>query len=367
MLTANEILQNEAIAKAVDFSAYNNGVVRRILALLNRVDADLFAQISAALEQLPAESFTVERLESLLYSVRATNKAAYDAVSKELTAELRDLVTYEAGYQQQLFASVLPVQVNVASVVVEQVYSAAMARPFQGLLLKDALAGLEAGRAAKIRDALRMGYVEGQTISQMVTRLRGTRARGYEDGLLEISRRDAAAVVRTATSHVAGFTRDRFYESNASLIKAVVWCSTIDARTTKSFCIPRDGKQYHPVTHAPIGHSMPWGAGPGRIHWCCRASSTVALKSWRELGIDMDELPASTRASLDGQIPESTTYLQWLNKQSAARQDDIMGPVRGALMRSGAKAESFYDNKGRFLALDKLRERDAAMFSKAGL
>ena len=360
MLTANEILQHEAIAKAVDFSAYNNGVVRRIMALLNRTDADLFAQISAALEQLPAESFTVERLESLLYSVRATNKAAYDAVSKELTAELRDLVTYEAGYQQQLFASVLPVQVNVASVVVEQVYSAALSRPMQSRLLSEWSAGIEADRMVRVRDALRLGYVEGQTISQMVARIRGTRARGYSDGLLEIDRRNCSAVVRTATAHVANFTRDRFYENNDSLIKALTWCSTLDSRTS-AVCRARDGLQY-PVKSGPRPPA----------HWQCRSTMVPVLRSWKDLGIDMEELPVSTRASVGekftGQVPADLNYQDWLRKQSAGYQDDILGVSKGKLFRDGGLTlDRFVDRSGREFTLDQLRTKDAAAFSKAGI
>ena len=356
MLTANEILQHEAISHSVDFSSYNNGVVRRIMALLNRTTGDMLAQISAALEQLPAESFTVERLESLLYSVRATNKAAYDAVSKELTAELRDLVTYEAGYQQQLFASVLPVQVNVASVVVEQVYSAAVSRPMQSRLLSEWSAGIEADRMVRVRDALRLGYVEGQTISQMVARIRGTRARGYSDGLLEIDRRNCSAVVRTATAHMASFTRQRFYEDNSSLIVGERFCATLDFRTTTR-CASLDSNVFKP------------GQGPQPpLHWNCRSVRVPILRSWRSMGIDLDELPESTRASLSGQVPESLSYQQWLEKQSAARQDEVLGVTKGKLFRNGGMPlTKFIDRSGRELTLDQLRERDAVAFKRAGL
>src|SRR3546814_3657942 len=74
-----------------------------------------------------------------------------------------------------------------------------------------ALSGLESAKAAKIRDAIRMGFVEGQTIDEMVRTLRGTKAAGYADGLLEISRRDAAAVVRTAVNHTGNYAREALY------------------------------------------------------------------------------------------------------------------------------------------------------------
>lgn len=340
--------------------------------MLNRADADLFAQLMAALERVPQSAFQIERIDSLLASVRDINARAYEALRSGLEVELRDLVAYEADYQLKLFESVIPkavqAHVSFAAVSVEQVYAGAMSMPMRGRLLREWASSIEADKLARIRDALRIGFVEGETIDQMVRRIRGTRARGYSDGLIEIDRRNVQAVVRTATSHVAGFTRDRFIEANADLVAATVWVSTLDTRTTKEICAPRDGKQYDPVTHKPIGHSMPWGAGPGRAHWCCRSSSSVALKSWKSLGIDIDELPESVRSSMDGVVPESTTYLGWLKKQSAERQDDILGPTRGKLLRSGGlSVDRFYDQKGKWLTLDQMRQRDAEAFKRAGV
>jgi len=279
------------------------------------------------------------------------------------------LVEYEAGFQAQLFESTIPPQVRFTftRVAVDQVYGAAMARPFQGRLLKEWSQSIEADRMAKIRDAVRIGIVEGQTTQQIVQRVRGTRAKGYSDGIIEISRRNAEAVVRTAVSHVAGVTRDKFYEGNADLIKAVVWSATLDGRTSDA-CRIRDSKRYHPVTHKPIGHSVPWLGGPGRLHFRCRSSSVPITKSWREFGADIDEMDPGTRASMDGQVPADLAYGDWLQKQSAARQDQIVGPARGLLMRKGEMPfDSLYTNRGEFLTLEQLRERDAAAFARAGV
>lgn len=371
MASVNDLLRDAAISHAVDLQHYSNGVVRRIIALLNRVDADLFVQLNAALERLPAESFTVERLERLLKSVRELNADAYRQVERTLAEELKGFAAYEAGYQAKLFDKTIPAQVQVAvgvaTVNPTQVYTAAMSRPFQGRLLSEWAGSLEAGRMTRIRDAIRIGYVEGQTADQIIRRLRGTKAKGYADGIIDIDRRHAAAVTQTALSHMASFTRDRVYDENKGLIKAIEWVSTLDSRTSDQ-CRVRDKKRYHPDSHKPMGHSIPWGAGPGALHWNCRSTSVPITKSWRELGIDMDEIEPSTRASMDGQVPADTTYSEWLQRQSAARQDEILGRTRGRLMREGGLSmDRFYNDKGRFLTLDELRDRDTAAFERAGL
>jgi hypothetical protein len=366
--TVNEQLLDAEISHQIDLHKYSNGVVRRIMAILTRADRDIELQLLDVLSRLEPESFTVQRLDALLLSVKTLNAKAYAAVGEDLTDQMKGLVEYEAGFQLQLFQEALPVQLALDAVTVESAYAAAMARPFQGRLLKEWAASIEADRMVRIRDTVRMGYLEGMTTGDIVRRVRGTRAKGYSDGIIEIDRRHAEAVVRTAVSHTAGTTRDRFYDANQDLIKALSWTSTLDSRTS-DICRVRDGKQYTPKTHAPIGHKLPWLGGPGRAHWCCRSCSVPVLKSWKELGgEDMPEFTPSTRASMDGQVPADMTYGQWLKKQSADKQDEVLGKAKGAMFRTGKlPLDKFYSDKGATLTLEELKAKQPKAFKKAGL
>jgi hypothetical protein len=368
-MALNDRLADEEIGHQADLQRYQNWLVARVIGLLNRTDSDLFAALTRALERLPAGELNVERLEQLLGSVRRLNAQAYAAAGRELTEQLRELVAVEAGFQLELFRSEVPPQVvstvGVNAVSNPQVFAAATSRPFQGRLLREWMASLEESRAVRIRDAVRIGFVEQETIDQIVRRIRGTRARGYADGLIEIDRRNAQAVVRTAVSHTAATTREAFYEANDDLIKARKWDSTLDSRTTP-ICQVRDGKLYEPVTHKPIGHKLPWLGGPGRAHWGCRSVDVPVTKSWRELGVDLDEMTPSTRASMDGQVPADMTFGAWIQRQSARRQDDILGPKRGALLREGGlKFEELLNPRGQYLTLEQLRDRRPGAFEKA--
>lgn len=360
MATANERLADAAVSHAIDTTRYSNNVVRRIIALLNRADADLFAQLIVALERVPQSGASVERLDALLASVRELNAKAYEALRNELNGDLRAFVEYESEYQLQLFQATVPTPVQarfeVAAVSAEQAYAAAMARPMQGRLMREWAASIEADRMTRIRDAIRIGYVEGETVDQVLRRIRGTRARAYEDGIIEIDRRNAQAVVRTVIAHTGAVAREQVYQANADLIKGERWTSTLDSRTTP-VCRARDGKIYAV------------GQGPKTpAHWNCRSVRVPVLKSWRDLGIDADELDAGTRASMDGQVPAETTYQQWLKGKPASLQDDILGPTRGRLFREGGiTLDRFVDRAGKEYTLDELRERDAAAFKVAGL
>ena len=78
-----------------------------------------------------------------------------------------------------------------------------------------------------------------------------------------------------------------------------------------------------------------WFIANGIITHNCRGVYVPVTKSWRELGINREELPASTRASMDGQVPENETFDDRLAKMAPKRQDAVLGPTRGRLYREG--------------------------------
>lgn len=111
MATVNESLRDEAITHSVWISRYATGVANRMVKLLNETDAELSARLLDALDRLPADSFTVTRLESLLGSVRELNHQAVASMQSGLEGELLALSRNEVSYQLSLFDSLLPSQV----------------------------------------------------------------------------------------------------------------------------------------------------------------------------------------------------------------------------------------------------------------
>ena len=135
----------------------------------------------------------------------------------------------------------------------------------------------------------------------------------------------------------------------------VVWL--VWANKTSHDCIIRDRLRYT-LENKPIGHKVPYLQGPGKIHFCCRSTESLILKSWRELGIDVDEMDEGTRASMDGQVPAKTTYLEWLRKQFPQRQDDVLGAERGRMFRAGEiELGEMFTDKGEWISLKQLQAR----------
>lgn len=351
MPATNEALADRIVRHQTYIQRFGSGTTARVIGLLNRSDADIVQQIERRATRIADRGFdsgpeTTKRLNNLLGEVRSINRAAYQAAGRELTDQLRNLADYESDWQTGALESALQDIVSLRRVPTRLVVAAATSRPFQGRLLKEWLDGLEASRAARIRDAIRLGLVQGQTVQQMVRRIRGTRAASYADGLLEIDRRGAATVVRTAVNHTANVARQATWEENADLISGVQWHSTLDGRTC-------------PVCGGLDGKVFPLKSGPRPPeHHGCRCTTVPITKSWRELGLDIDDISPGTRASMDGQVPASLTYGQWLQRQSNAFQDEVLGKGKAELFRSGIPIERFTDRSGNELSLKQLRVAD---------
>lgn len=349
-------LLNHTIRHQVDMARYGNFVLAKMIRILNLSDVDLMTQLTAALSDVDADSFKVQRLDKLLASAREVNAQAYAAFYGGMTDELQAYVGYEGQFQYDLYKAVAPVTFSIASIVPEQVYAAAMAQPFEGRLLKDWAGGLRDSRLRRIKDTIAVGYTQGKTTTDIVREIRGTKALNYADGLLDASRRQVEAVVLTALSHTAQITRSRFYDDNADILGDVAWVSTLDGKTSEG-CRARDHKHYDRKTHAPVDHKIPWLSGPGRLHWRCRSSSLALLKGQTEL--------FGTRSAAGGPVSANLSYNDWLKQQGAESQDDILGKAKGERYRKdGMRDAAFVNDRGRTLTLKEMRARDARAFEQ---
>lgn len=152
--------------------------------------------------------------------------------------------------------------------------------------------------------------------------------------------------------------------ANADILAGYRWLATLDSHTCLK-CAIRDGLRYT-LDFEPIGHSLAWGRGPGKIHRHCRCTLTFVLKSAEQMRLN--GLRPGTRASMNGQVPADMTYAQWLKGQPVSVQDDVLGVLRGRLYRKGnLPIDRFVNNKGALIDLKTLREREAEAFKLAGL
>lgn len=364
-MTINKKLRNAAIYHRVNLIGYENNLIRESLKLLDIVDKELTAQLYVALEDLSPSDFKISRLESILASSKSLK-----SITDYLFGELNSLSEHESNYQYSLFESLLPDIVKskypLMQIPPNQIFTAVKAKPFQGRLLSEWASNIEDDRLKRVANSVRTGYATGETTEQIIRRVRGTKKNKYKDGVLEASKRNVSSVIRSAVSHTAAIARESFGNANSDIIKGKQWLSTLDTSTTP-MCMIRDLKEYT-LDNTPIGHDIPYGDGPGKLHFCCRSVETFILKSYRELGINIDEAPSGTRASMDGQVPAKTSYFEWLKTQSQERQEQILGIERARLLRDGEIApENFFTRDGHLLTLEQLKNRECIVDSTVNL
>jgi len=337
-MTAEAQIADALVRHQVGLQRLATGHVRQILAVLRRAEADVMQRLSAM-----GDTLTAQRLERYLETLRAIIDSAHRNADGQMVIDLKALAAYETDLTSDIMDRAL--QAETVRPQQAQVWASVYARPFQGKLLKDLWPELGEAQWRRVRDAIRAGFLEGQSVDQIVRRLRGTRAQGYKDGIFEIGRRQAEAVVRTAVNHTANASRQVSYEANSRYIKGVQWVAVLDHRTT-AVCRGRDGMVY-PINSGPRPPA----------HIGCRSTTIPALKR---------NIPDNSGD--DGRVPMPENYDAWLRKQPRGFQDDVLGKAKAKLFRDGGLTlDRFITRAGDELTLDELREREAGAWEKAGL
>lgn len=356
MPTVNDELRNAAIRHQIYLARYTTGVVNRMLKLLNRTDQDILRKLMST--NLPGARTPIQRarLEKLLVGIREINAAGYSNIASQLRLDLRQLAAYETGFMTAQINAAILVDLEAVAPAVGTVYAAALARPMQGKYLRQWFRQLSQNQGRAVSEAIRLGVVEGETIHQIVSRLRGTRVANYRNGIMSIHRRHAEAITRTAVNHVVTAARRSVFQKNSDIVKGWQYVATLDGATT-DICMSLDGQVYKTREEGPTP--------PQHIN--CRSTITPIVKSWKELGFKQKELPAGTRASMNGQVSAKETYQSWLKKQPAGFQNDVLGKTKGALFRrGGVTLDRFVDGSGRSYTLAQLARREAEAFAAIG-
>jgi SPP1 gp7 family putative phage head morphogenesis protein len=348
-MTANQQLADDIVRHAIGLERLSAATVRRVIAALRRSHDRITGRLASGYE--PESSRRQQ--EALLREIRGILDSVYEDEYGRLRIDFDDLAEYEAEFLGRIVGNVAP-GLGFSLPSAESLHAAVYSRPFQGRIMRDWFTELPSASFQRLERAIRQGYVEGRTNSQIVSEIRGTRANGYKDGIHGINERAAEVTVRTAVAHVSNAAKSRTYQSNARYLRGVQWVSVLDKRTTL-ICASRDGKVY-PVDKGPRPPAHPR----------CRSTTTPVLKSQKAL--PQERLSEVERARLDGQEAIDMTYGDWLRRQSATVQDDVLGKSKGVLFRRGElPIDRFTDKSGAEYTLDELKRREAEAWERAGL
>lgn len=175
-----------------------------------------------------------------------------------------------------------------------------------------------------------------------------------EQGILRASAANARALVHSSVQAVANAARLASFQQNADLIECLVWLSTLDSHTCL-LCAMRDLQEYTLDGQEPINHTHEWAGGPGAIHFSCRCVLSTRTKSFKDLGIELDEPGESTRPSDGGAVSSKMNFASFLASKDKAWRAEYLGPGRAEMYEAGKiTLNDLMNLKGRKLTLEEL-------------
>lgn len=311
-----------------------------------RILDDLAAEMKSTLEgidpTLPKASvYRKQRIEKVIAEVESLTKESYKEAYKTLQADLIDVADFTDEQVRKMVNEVIGVDIVSQSVNLAQIKELVKNSLIEGAPSKDWWGKQASDLVHRFSQEIRKGMAANETITDMVRRIRGYSPRGapYVPGIMDISTRNAEALVRTSVMTISNTVRMDLYKANDNVVRGLQWVSTLDSRTTL-ICRSLDGLTWD-LELNPIGHKQPY---PGPIaHWGCRSTTVPLLKKWsdmlddKELAKKLDrlELDSGTRASMGGQVDKSTNYESWLRTRTQQEQIDILGKGRYELWSKG--------------------------------
>jgi hypothetical protein len=226
---------------------------------------------------------------------------------------------------------------------------------------KDWWSGQKEGTRRRFAREMRLGIGRGETTEQLIHRVRGKstgrsllielpsgkskRVKEFAGGIMDVSRDQADALVRTSAQSVSNKAMMETYEANDDIIKGYEALTTLDGQTSP-ICMARTGAAWYtngePFPESSVQEGFP---GPPPWHFKCRTSLNPVTYSWDELmerasgkkqGL-LDTVPDSQRASMDGLLGtgQVKTFDDWLRIKGDPFARQKLGPGLFDLWKDG--------------------------------
>lgn len=416
MATAAQRLSDALIRHQITLERLRIGTARKLVALLRSADAGMIQELRDRLSTFgeqgtAAANRKAKSLKRLIDAILAQRAPVWQQVREVANQDLSDFARIENVFQTDtLNESVGVAEVAAPTLAAAHVLSVYRKTTIRGAKLNTALRDIEDREWSGIKNAVTLAVVENTPVEDFVKALRGTQAAGFKDGLLQPYRANLGTIAATGITSVSTNVRDAVWRESG-IVVGEKWVSILDGRTS-FICQDNDGHG------APFeGREDEWPSDIPLLdpidqrppaHYNCRshmeavlatesivAPHRVAITStipdeqkpvhFRQLaketaGADWSGMSQRARAAAVrdeqvkwsteniGTVAPRTTYPEWLGRQSASFQDEVLGKSRGALFRDGGlEVGSFIDYAGKPITLDVLRAQHPDAFRRAGI
>ncbi len=391
--TANDLFFDALIRHQIGLLRLSGSIRNEVIGLLNATEQDINEQIRSRLSGgrglgSPAR---VRAMNQLIATINASRLKSWREVNEVWVRDMNELSKLEPVFTDGLLKTAVPVTLETVIPATALLESLVVTMPFEGRVLAGWSANVSSSDIQRIDAQIRIGMVQGESSQQIARRVVGSASLNGKDGATQIARNQAAAITRTAVNAYSNAARRAYYVANEDIFRNELYVATLDSRTT-------------PICRSLDGEVFPLGEGPlPPLHFNCRSLRIAVIdnnfigkrpaKTSTEKGLLREftaqqgikgvssraALPFGTKGKFDafsrtrireltGQVPAKTTYQEWLGRQSAQFQDDVLGVTKGRLFRRGdLPLDRFVNRNGDELTLSQLATRDRQAFIDAGL
>lgn len=312
MLELDQIVRHQ-----IDLERFKVGVSRKYIANLNSLSSDVFKVLNYLDSSSPRYRSEVK---SALVKIDSLINKTFTNIGRNFLLEIKQWLKLELNYisKGEGFQELTEEESNKIIPII-------LSSLILGKSFSLSLSNIKNSLKTQIRATVMASLVDNNTVSQISSKVRGTKSNNYRDGVFNKFTNYLNSLLGTAIQTYAmssrGFILDKFLNGKFKYR----WISVMDSRTS-TICRARSNKVYT------------WGEGPlPPAHNLCRSS---IIKH-------------------DSNVVPTPSYSEWLRKQPRDVVEDILGKGKAKIFLDNPdlKLDKFVNEKGRELTLKQLRER----------
>lgn len=241
------------------------------------------------------------RLRRALTIIAASLKQLAEDAGVRVIGDLADIIDRAGAAQASIVDSQIPP--NAGHLVELDTWSRVDGRQLAAIVRRstEQIASLTRPLSREAYTALRRelirGVASGSNPRATAARIVARAERAFNGGLTR-----ALVIARTETLDAHRAAAAIGQAQHADVLKGWVWTAAMSNRTCPA-CFGMNGTEFPLTTPGPEGHQQ------------CRCSRVPVVRSWKDLGYDIEEPPSA--------LPDSATFFDGLD---AADQRAILGP-----------------------------------------
>lgn len=304
-------VQHEVASHAALLDRYGQ---HEVAALLYLFETQLIPEIEASLASRLGDrppGLRTKQLEMALADVRRVIDRVIRGAGGDFAETMRRFAEDEAGFVRDVVSRFDEESNRADRILPGNVSRAAVSQPIFDRKLNDWFRDITVDTQRRVERAVTRGVILGTDTATILRQVRGD---GTQRGVMQQTRAQALALVRTAVTQISNTARAAAFEQVG--IEEYEWVATLDSRTCP-ICAPLDGKRFK------------IGKGPQPpAHPLCRCATAPVVDDI------LGEQAGAVRAS-EGGPTTASTYEEWLRQQPEQYQDAVLGQGKAAILRRG--------------------------------